>query len=294
MIRPWLFVRKAAGGMRNAPFAHLVSALTIGVALVLSGAVGMVALQARSLLDSWGVRAELTMYLAPEVGPEQGELLSRLAAGIAAGTARYVSPAQALQALATGLGEEGEVLAELKDNPLPPSIEVVPGGSHSIEDIRLLATKLEKFSGVVEVDSGSEWMDRVVGLRRAADVIGLTVLPVLLLGAGVLAGSVVRLSIHARAREIEVMRIVGATNSFVRAPFVCEGLLSGLAGGLCGAGGLWILAHRLAPALAGTLPLAVEMSPQALASPLHLSIVVVAGTCLGGIASLLSVGRHLK
>lgn len=293
-MRPWLLLRKAAGGMRNAPFAHLVSALTIGVALVLSGAVGMVALQARSLLDSWGVRAELTMYLAPDVGKEQGELLAKLASGIAEGSARYVSPADALQALAVGLGEEGRVLAELRENPLPASVEVTPGGSHSIEDIEVLALKLEKFSGVVEVDRGSEWMDRVVGLRRAADVIGLTVLPVLLLGAGVLAGSVVRLSIHARAREIEVMRIVGATNAFVRAPFVCEGALSGLAGGMLGALGLWVLAHRLAPALAGALPLAPEMSPQALASPLHLSIVVLAGTSLGVIASLLSVGRHLK
>lgn len=294
MSRLWLFLRKAVAGMRNAPFAHFVSALTIGVALVLSGAVGMLALQARALLDTWGVRAELTMYLSPGVDAEQGEVIARLAAGIASGTARYVSPAEALNALAAGLGPEGRGLAELRENPLPPSIEVVPGGSHSIDELRSLGERLQKFAGVVEVDTGSEWMDRVVGLRSAADAIGLTVLPLLLLGAGVLAGSVVRLSIHARAREIEVMRMVGATNAFVRAPFFCEGGLAGLAGGLFGALGLWALAHRLAPALADALPLPPDMHPQALASPLNLLIVVLAGTCLGIVASVFSVGRHLR
>lgn len=294
MSRLLYFVRKALSGMRAAPFVHAVAALTIGVALVLSGIVAGLALQARALLSQWGLRAEITVYLAPQVDPQQAEYLARRAAEIVSGTARYVTADEALARLAAALGEDGDLLRDLPDNPLPASVEVVPAPGTEAAQVELLANALARLPGVEEVDYGRAWIDRITGLSRAAAVVGLTLLPLILLGAAVLAGSVVRLAIHARAQEIEIQRLVGATPAFVRAPFLVEGALSGLLGGLLGAAGLWGVARWVGPSLQAALPIPAELQPSALAGPLPLLLVVVAGGALGFVASAFSVGRHLR
>lgn len=288
------FVKKALGGMRAAPFGHAVAALTIAVALVLAGVVGALALQARALLDQWGLRAEITVYLTPQVQAAEAEYLARQAAEITSGTARYVTPQEAMARLADALGEDGAGLRELPADTLPASVEVVPAVGTTADEVELLARALEKLPGVLDVDAGSAWMERITGLSEAAAVIGLTLLPILLLGAAVLAGSVVRLAIHARAAEIDIQRLVGATNWFVRAPFLFEGFFAGLAGGLLGAGGLLAIAHYVGPALQASLPLPPELQPAALAGPPQLLLVLAAGSLLGLVSSAISVGRHLR
>lgn len=294
MTRLLYFLRKAIGGMRAAPFVHAVAALTIGVALLLSGVVGALALQGRALLETWGLRAELTLYLAPQSTPEQGAEVARQAGLMASGSATYVAPEQALAKLAASLGEDGKALADLPENPLPPSVEVVPGAELSADAVESLATRMKALPNVVEVDYGRAWIDRVTSLSRAAGVVGITLVPLILLGAAVLAASVVRLAIHARKAEIEILRLVGGTNAFVRAPFLFEGLLAGLVGGLLGAGGLFAIAWRVGPALAAAMPLPPELQPMALAGPLPLLGVVLAGSVLGFVSSAISVGRHLE
>ena len=202
MTRLFYFVRKALGGMRAAPFVHGVAALTIAVALVLSGVVGALAMQARALLSEWGLRAEITVYLRPDVRPAEAEYLARQAAEITSGSASYVTPDQALERLARALGPDGEGLQLLPRNPLPASVEGIPAVGTTADEVKLLALALEKLPGVLEVDYGGAWIDRITGLSRAAGVVGITLLPLILLGAAVLAGSVVRLAIHARAPEI--------------------------------------------------------------------------------------------
>lgn len=294
MTRLLYFVKQALSGMRAAPFVHGVAALTIAVALLLSGVVGALALQARALLEQWGLRAEITVYLTPQVAPAEAEYLARQAAELTSGTARYVTAHEALQELAAALGEEGEALRELPENPLPASVRVVPAVGTTAAEVEVLARALGKLPGVLDVDYGRAWIDRITGLSRAAGVIGLTLLPLILLGAAVLAASVVRLAIHARSAEIEIQRLVGATNAFVRLPFLVEGAFAGLLGGLLGAGGLFAVAWYVGPALEAALPLPAELQPAALAGPVPLLIVVGAGTALGLLASAISVGRHLR
>lgn len=286
-MRPGYFVGRALSGMRSAPFVHGVAALTIAVALTLGACAVAVGLQARELLAHWGLRAEITLYLDLAVPDDEGVRLAALAAERSGGDARFVTPAAALERLALSLGEDGEVLRALPGNPLPPSIDVVPAGAPSAAEVAALAAGLSGLPGVVEVDYGRTWIDRVTALARAVRVVGLIVLPLVLLGAAVLAGSVVRLAVYARRDEIEILKLVGATDAFVRTPFLIEGTLAGLAGGALAAAALLGIARRVGPelaALAGGIPVA---------SPVHLAAVVAAGAVLGLVASAFSVGRHL-
>jgi len=293
-VKPLYFLGKALRSIRNAPFLHGVAALTIAVALVLAGTTAATALQARALLSSWGLRAELTLYLQPDVSEQSAARLSREAAAAAGGQARYVSADEALARLADALGKEGAQLLELAENPLPSSIEVVPRASATADELQALARRLAGLEGVAEVDHGAAWVDRIAGLSRAASALGFTLLPLLLLGATVLAASVIRLAIHARRDEIEILRLVGATDAFVRIPFLVEGTIAGLLGGATAAGALFLLARWLGPILESSLPLPGELSPLALAQPLNLLGVAAAGALLGLLSSAFSVGRHLR
>ena len=294
MTRLVYFVGKALGGMRAAPFVHLVTALTIGVALTLATVTGVVAAPAGALLEAWGLRAELTLYLAPGTDAAAGAAVAAEAAEAAEGDARFVPPEEALARLRVALGEGGSLLDDLPANPLPPSVEVRPGKARTAREVAALATKLSELAGVDEVDYGGEWIDRVAGLSRAARLLGLVLVPLIVLGAAVLAGSVIRLGVYARREEIEIMKLVGATDAFVRAPFLVEGFLAGaLGGGLAAAALLW-LAHRIGPELAAALPLPPELGPSALATGTNLALVALAGALLGLASSALSVGRHLR
>lgn len=293
MTRLLYFFGKAFAGMRAAPFVHLVAALTIGLALTVGSVTLAFAWQANALLAQWGLRAELTLYLSPSLGEEAGRALATQAAELAQGEARYVTPAEALARLAGVLGEQADVLAGLPDNPLPASVEVVPS-ARAASAVELLAARLAALPGVDDVDYGKAWIDRVTAVSRAARTLALVLLPLVILGAAVLAGSVVRLGVYARREEIEIMQLVGATDAFVRAPFLVEGFVSGLVGGLVAAGALAWLAAKAGPELAATLPLPAELSFAALVRPLHLAIVVGAGATLGLLASAFSVGRHLR
>lgn len=283
--------RKALSSMLHAPFTHLIAACSVATALLLSVVGGAAMLQARSLLTSWSQRAELTVYLAPQLTDSDGARLVGRIAGLAQGEARYVSADEALDRLAAALGEGAEELRALATNPLPPSIEVIPGAG--APPLEALVAKFEALEGVDEVDRGSEWGERFQRMARGVEAAGAVILPLLLIGAAVLAGSVVRLAVHERRREIEILRLVGATDAFIRAPFLVEGLLSGLVGGIVAALGLLALAAGVGDDLAA-LPAGASVDLLALASPLSLLAVVGAGALLGLVATALSVERQLR
>jgi len=284
--------RKAWAAMVHAPFTHLVSMFSIAVSLILAAVIGTAMLQARALLESWGSRTEFTIYLRDGTSAADGLRLQERVANLVKGEARFVSPEEALRRLAASMGEEGRGLTELATNPLPASIEVIPGPE--ARAVEVLQAELQGLEGIAEVDLGSEHARRFVRLARGAEAAGLLLLPILVLAAAVLAGSVVRLGVHERRREIEILRLVGATDAFVRAPFLVEGLLAGLIGGGLAAGGLLILKAQLAPDLLETLPALFRPDLASLASPIQLAAVVGAGALLGVVATALSVERQLR
>jgi cell division transport system permease protein len=283
---------RALGGLRAAPFVHAVAALTVALALVLAGLAAGAGLAARALLDAWGVGSEFTVYLADGLPDAEGAGLRARVEELAGAPARLVPPAAALARLKTALGADAALLDDLPANPLPASIEVRPAAADPGAR-EALAVALRRLPGVADVDRGQLLDARLAAVGDALRTGGAALLAVILLGAAALAGSAVRLGVWARREEIAILRLVGATPAFVRAPFLVEGLLAGLAGGVVAAAALLALAHRAAPIARG-LPLPDDLAPLALASPGHLVLVVVAGAALGLLASAVSVGRHLR
>jgi len=140
------------------------------------------------------------------------------------------------------LTEFSDVFSDLEVNPLPASFEIrLHEGSRTPEDVERVAERLRGYEFVEEVRYGREWVDKVYALRRIAGGAALALCGSFALGAILLIGIAVRMAVLARSREISIMQTVGATDSYIRRPFLIEGLLTGLAGGLLALGLTWLV-----------------------------------------------------
>lgn len=279
----------ALSAIRDAPFAHFASALAVGVSLWLMVTLGSALLGAQQLLDGWGGQLELTLYLHADVPEAEAQALAESAAELGEGSARYVSAEEAWGRLVETLGRSGQVLERLPDNPLPASIELAPAPPHDLARMEALAHALQRLPGVEEVDWGREWALRLARLSQVLRGLLWGVLPLLALGAAALVGSVVRLTVYLRREETELLRLLRTSEILLRFPFVLEGALAGLVGGVFAAGGLWWLGSWVL-SLDGLFP--KELGLERLASVGMALGVIGAGALLGTLASTFSVGRR--
>jgi cell division transport system permease protein len=202
---------------------------------------------------------------------------------------QYVSEAQALLRAQHELTEFQDVYKDLEVNPLPPSIELTlkpqfRDGAHAAA----VAERLRGFDFVDEVKYGQEWVKRLDSLRDIAGLVGLAIGVAFALVSIVITGVTIRITVLQRAREIHIMRLVGATDWFIRGPFLVEGAIKGALGGalalgLCGI----VFAAFKAQGMGFGMGLGFFNFGEAV-------LLVAFGVALGFVGSLVSVGRHLR
>ncbi len=201
---------------------------------------------------------------------------------------RFISKADALVEMRD---KYPDLVENLASNPLPPSYRVIP---HRGEDVPAIAARLDPApAGVEKVNYGKKKADRVLQVARIIGAIFLVGSLVLIAASVLLIANTIRLSIFARRREVEVMKLVGATNWFVRGPFMLEGLITGLVGSLA-AVVLLLLAREFAlPTLVGRTSLTSD-DVSALSFPLIALILVVTSLLVGAAGSGMTLRRFLR
>jgi cell division transport system permease protein len=200
---------------------------------------------------------------------------------------KFVSEDQALVQARRELVEFKDAYRDLQVNPLPASLEIrLKEGFRDAAHVAGVADRVRGFPFVEDVRFGQDWIKQLDRIRNMSGVVGLIIGAAFALIAVVIIGVTIRLTILQRAREIAIMRVVGATNWFVRGPFLLEGALKGVLGGF--------LALALAFAAYTVFRGAGPLSTLVFFRPLDMVLLVVFGVLLGLLGSLLSVGRHLK
>jgi cell division transport system permease protein len=171
------------------------------------------------------------------------------------------------------------------DNPLPASLEVrLRPGFRDSEHVRDVADRMRGFRFVDDVRYGRDWIARLDRIRDLAAIGVLVIGGAFAAAAVVIIGTTIRMAVLQRGREITIMRLVGATDSFIRRPFLLEGSLKGALGG---AGALILISA--AYVAFNKLLLRAQFF-----SPLEAGMFLVVGTALGFTASLVAVSRHLQ
>ncbi len=285
------------GRLVRAPLGSLLTIAVIGIALALPAALGLLVDNARLASGGWQDALDVSVYLKTGVPQHEAARLSeRVAARGDVSEAHFVSPAAGLADFRRWSGL-GSALDALKDNPLPAMIVVRPRAPASGPDlgaIARLAAELRALPGVDQVQLDTDWVRRFTALLEALRRAVLLVATLLGLAVLMIVGNTVRLDIDARRAEIEVVKLVGGSDGFVRRPFLYGGFWYGLGGALLG----WLLVEGLVLALAGPIGHVAAAYGSAFelhGLGLHASLALLAtGTGLGWAGAFLSATRHLR
>jgi cell division transport system permease protein len=285
-----LLTREALLSFRRAPLLSVLSITTIAFSLFTVGLFGLVALNLQQALRGLEERVEIVSFILRGTPSEAIAVATQdIAAFPEVQDVNYVSEEEALQRARAELVEFRDAYRDLQVNPLPASIEVrLKDGYRDAATVERVAQRLRGFGFIEDVRYGREWVQKLDYLRNITGLVGLVIGMAFAAVAVVIIGVTIRLTILQRAREISIMRLVGATNWFIRGPFLLEGALKGLMGGLlslvlCYAGYLLFRDKS-----GGTLSGLVFFRPE------HMLLIIIFGVLLGLAGSLVSVGRHLR
>ncbi len=281
-----IFLREALTAFRRSPFLVAMSVVAVSLSLFVVGLFALTAYNIRVALEQIEARVEVVAYLAEGTTLEQVRVAeAELRALPEVLELRYISSTEALAVALQELPEFREVLSGVDVNPLPASFEIrLQPGYRTTEAIELLAQRALAYPFVEDVEFGRDWVAKVMTLQQIAGgatrIIGGAFAGV----AGIIIATAVRIGVFARREEIEIMRLVGATEGFIRGPFLAEGFLAGLVGGLVAA--LLTLATFEFVNLA---LLQVEWIPTS-----WLVATVGVGALYGLASSAIAVRRHLR
>jgi cell division transport system permease protein len=184
-----------------------------------------------------------------------------------------------------------ELTANLASNPLPASFDVVPIRGEDTEAIALAVQKA-RLAAVDQVRYGKEVSQRILAIARAIQIVFLIAVFILLAASTILIANTIRLSVHSRRREIEVMKLVGASNWYVRGPFMLEGLLTGLVGSVAAVLLLFVSREIAIPQILGHIQ--DDADVQAMAFAWTAAILVAGGLAIGAVGSGLTLRRYLR
>jgi cell division transport system permease protein len=195
------------------------------------------------------------------------------------------------EALAIMHKRNPELTANLATNPLPASFDVVPKRGEDTEAIALSLQK-KKLPAVDQVRYGKEVSQRILAIARGIQVVFGIIVVILLAASTVLIANTIRLSIFARRREIEVMKLVGASNWYVRGPFMLEGVLTGLAGSVAAVILLFVGREIAVPQILGHIQ--DDPNVRAMAFTWTALILLMGGLAIGAVGSGLTLRRFLR
>jgi cell division transport system permease protein len=281
-----LVLRETLNAFRRAPLLSALSITTIAFSLFVFGLFGLVAVNIRRAIGSVAERVEVVAYLKRGTSLETITVASTdIEAFPEVERVAHVSEQEALARARRDLTEFQDIFQDLEVNPLPASLEVrLKPPFRDAGHVAEVARRLQSFAFVDDVRYGRDWVEKLDRLRNIAGAVGTVVGAAFALVAIIIIGTTIRMAVLQRSREIAIMRLVGATDRFIRMPFLLEGLVKGTLGGVLAVGlslGAWALINS-------------ALIRAAFFSPAQAALGIVAGGLLGLVGSALAVGRHLR
>jgi cell division transport system permease protein len=279
-----LAIKTALTAFRRAPLLSALSITTIAFSLFAFGLFGLVALNIRNALQKVEERVEIrgfitdgtpveTISVASDEITKYPEVLS----------VDVVTQAQALERARNELGEFKDVF---ESEVLPASLDIkLKPGSRDPETVRKVVDRLRGYDFIDDIRFGEEWITQLYRLRNIAGVAGIALGLAFAAVAVIIIGATIRMAVLARSREISIMRLVGATDGFIQRPFLIEGSITGVLGGIL-ALALTYLAMRI---LGQYLHFETAFFDRRIGS-----LGILFGAVMGFLGSAVSVGRHLR
>jgi cell division transport system permease protein len=278
-----LTFREVILGVRRSPLLSSLSVVTIAFSLFAFGLFGLLVLNVDRALRGVEEHVEIVAFLADGTLPEAvSTAMGDISSFPEVAQVQEVSPEQALARARAELPEFQDVFDA---SFLPPSIEVrLKEGHRDPKTVKAVTQRIQTYPFVDDVRYGEDWVKKLYDIRNIAGAAGIALGLLFAAVAVIIIGTTIRMTVLARAREIAIMRLVGATDGFVRRPFLLDGFLKGIIGGLLALLLTWGASAVISRSLIQT----------AFFDPGIATLGVIGGGIIGLLGSALSVGRHLR
>ena len=289
----WIAFKRTVAGMLRQPATSLLNLLVIAIAAAFPLALWLVISSVSGVVGKMPVEPQITVFLRSSATPGEIKALRDLDGKDARiARHRFVSKEDALQEMQQSTGF-GDLLAGLPDNPLPDAIIFTAKGNQA-ETLEARQKELAAKSGVEESQLDSAWarrLERLVALGRA---VFDAVAALLALALVLITGNTIRMQILTRQDEIEVAKLIGATDAFIRRPFIHFAIAQGLFGGLLACGVVALALWRLNPAVNDLATAYGQQFALTVPNALSIGIVCVTTTLLCLLGAWLAVWQHLR
>jgi len=278
-----LAVREALTASRRAPLLSVLSVVTIAFSLFAFGLFGLAAINIRKALEQVEERVEVRGFIGPDTEIESvAAAMKDIGEFPEVARVDYVSEERALERARKEMGEFADVF---EAGVLPASIEVhLRPGFGSPANVRSVAERMRTYRFIDDVRYGEEWVEKLYRLRNIATVAGIALGLAFAAVAVIIIGATIRMAVLSRAEEISIMRLVGATDMFVRLPFLLDGLVKGTIGGILAVIFTWVAHRTVNEYFLRTVFFDREL----------IFLGILGGAVIGVLGSLVSVGRHLR
>jgi len=287
-------LRRALQDMHSNRMLSLVTISTFALSILIVSSAMLFFVNMGNIMDGWRQGIRVMAYLQEGLNAtDRSTLKVRMESLYGVQQADFVPKDQALERLRTQMGRQTSILDNLDSNPLPDAFEIqMIAASQSWDKVEQLAMALEKLEGVSEVEYGQRWIKRIINIFNLFQLTGTVMGGLFFMAAIFIVGNTVRLVLYSRREEVEIMRLVGATERFILAPFYFQSLIQAALGGIIGLAALFMM-YMLIQSRITTDMATVFFQPRFL-SPLTLLGIVGCGMLVGWLGCHLSVKQYVK
>jgi cell division transport system permease protein len=288
------FFKRALQDILNNRFLNTVTVVTIALSVLIVSSFALFFNNANELLDTWkkGIRA--LVYLAPDTtDANRLDLKFNIQKLAGVSEARFISRKEALAQMKVQMGRQSSLLEGLEPNPLPDAFEVrLKPESQTMAEIEKLSKAIDALPHVDKVEYGQQWIRKFTNIINVFKFVGYAMGSLFLAATLLIVANTVRLVLYSRQEEIAIMRLVGATDRFIKTPFYLQGIALGALGGIIGMSGLYLAFQFISEKFHKSL--STELLDIHFLS-LEITIGIIAGSMLvGWIGCYVSLKQFLK
>ena len=286
------FIREVCRSLKRNNWMSLASVGTVAVSLFIFGMFMMLVMNMNKMADSLESQVQINVYLQDDVSREQARDIEKDLKNLqGVEQVTFVSREEAMERFEERLGDQKTLLEALDEtNPLPDSFEVM---ITQPELVKTAAASIERYDGVESAKYGQDVMEHLFDMTRLIRIFGFSIMLVLALATLFIIANTIRLTVFARRKEIAIMKYVGATDWFIRWPFILEGMVMGLFGSIIAAIVLRFAYTGVVEAIYESLAF-FPLIPTYPFINYVTFLVIISGMIIGATGSALSLKRFLK
>jgi cell division transport system permease protein len=289
-----LFFKRAIEDFHNNQLLNIITLLTISLSILIVSAFILFFINTNEMMNFWKKGLRIMAYLEPDLtASKRMESMRQIQSMPGVENVHFISKEDALKQLKAQMKRQASLFDNLIENPLPDAFEIrMSASTQTWEKVEFLATQIESLDPVTEVEYGQKWLGRFTQIFNLFKLTGYAMSGIFFMAAVFIVANTIRLVIYSRRDEIEIMRLVGAAERFIKIPFYYQGLLQGALGAGIGLAILFVayslMASNLEQGLFSGLFNIRFLSPSILFTVILLSMLV------GWFGSYLALKQYLK